>query len=743
MSRETGPSYEFGSFRLDPAEQVLLHDGRPVPLTPKVFDVLRVLVEHSGHLVEKDFLLKEVWPDSFVEEGALSRSVSILRKVLDDSPAGRIYIATVPTRGYRFVAPVTACHREAVPAFPPARHIPADMSDSPPQSPPAPAPLRERGRSGLIAGIVGLGALLVGVLTYGTAQRHPPAAAASAPLAVAHRQVTSTGRAGAPTLSPDGTRIAYVSNDVPEKQLMVQELSGGPALPIFSAPEIGYPRWSPDGTELLIWARGAGPDGVYVMSQLGGTPRRIAAGLFIACWSPDGSTIAVASYVVGKIWLRDRLGREMRTLSLDGTHWSIGDLDWSPVSGLLAFVSNDYQGRYSLWTIHPDGSQQRQVVADSSEIASVRWTPDGAALYYSRRLNQTVSIARITLSPSRTAREPVGTTLVTGLESDGRFALSASGTRLVYTRAPHHSNLFVLDTEGGGQRPPAAARALTDGTLLIERPRVSPDGRSVVFNVGHEGAADLFTMPITGGPPKQLTFLEAFSLTGVWSPDGRRIVFASTRGGTPRVWTIDVGGGEPRALSSGDLSDSFDVAWPESSRILYQQAGNRNYYELDPDTGMERLLVRDSSVGWMFSPVYSPDGRKIAVFWNRRPTRGIWIIDVASRYESPVYATTAASAKPLGWSADSRSIYVIEGKNSTSRGPTAPLGETLTEAKILIVPVGGGNAKTVAAIPFDEIGGVSMTSDGRRFVFPVYSSRSDVWVVDNFDASFTPRLARR
>ena len=634
MSREAKPSYEFGPFRLDAAEHVLLRDGRPVPLTPKVFEVLHVLVEHSGHLVEKDFLLKEVWPDSFVEEGALSRSVSILRKVFDDSPAEKAYIATVPTRGYRFVAPVTVCHRGEAVIADRGDHIAAVPSDPPPlQSPLAPSTPRG-GRPWLTPGVVGLGALLAGVLTYGPAERETPATTASPSLAAAHRQVTSTGRASAPTLSPDGTRIAYVSNDVPEKRLMVQDLSGGPALPIFSAPEVGHLRWSPDGTELLIWARGSGSNGVYVIPQLGGSPRRVAPGFYVACWSPDGSTIAVASYLDGRIWLRDRLGRELRTLSLHGTHWSIGDLDWSPANGLLAFVSNDYQGRFSVWTIRPDGTDQRRVVADSPEIAAVRWTPAGDALYYSRRLNQTVSIARITVSPGGIDRETGGTTLVTGLESDGAFALSAQGRRLVYTRAPHHSNLYALDTNGGDLRPQAAARALTQGTLLIERPRVSPDGRSIVFNVGHEGAADLFIMPITGGSPRQLTSLDAFSLTGVWSPDGRRIVFASTRGGTPRVWTIDAGGGAPRALSSGDLSDSFDVAWPEASRILYQQAGNRNYYELDPDTGTERLLVGDSSVGWMFSPVYSPDGRKIAVFWNRRPTRGIWIIDVASRHES-------------------------------------------------------------------------------------------------------------
>ena len=157
MSREAKPSYEFGSFRLDPAEHVLLRDGRPVPLTPKVFQVLRVLVEHGGHLVEKDFLLKEVWPDSFVEEGALSRSVSILRKVFDDSPAEKAYIATVPTRGYRFVAPVTVCHRgQAAVIADRGDYIAAVPSDPPPLHSPL-APSSSRGGRPWLTRVVGLG----------------------------------------------------------------------------------------------------------------------------------------------------------------------------------------------------------------------------------------------------------------------------------------------------------------------------------------------------------------------------------------------------------------------------------------------------------------------------------------------------------------------------------------------------------------------------------------------------------
>ncbi len=84
-----------------------MRDGRAVPLTPKVFDVLRLLVENSGHMLEKDELMKAVWPDSFVEEGNLTRNISTLRAVLGDHDEDHQYIETVPKRGYRFVAEVT------------------------------------------------------------------------------------------------------------------------------------------------------------------------------------------------------------------------------------------------------------------------------------------------------------------------------------------------------------------------------------------------------------------------------------------------------------------------------------------------------------------------------------------------------------------------------------------------------------------------------------------------------------
>ena len=106
MGQLDSHSYDFGRFRLKPAERVLLREGEPVPLTPKVFDILITLVEKGGQVVEKDDLMKRVWPTTFVEEGNLTQNVSLLRKALGEAPGGTQFIETVPRRGYRFVAEI-------------------------------------------------------------------------------------------------------------------------------------------------------------------------------------------------------------------------------------------------------------------------------------------------------------------------------------------------------------------------------------------------------------------------------------------------------------------------------------------------------------------------------------------------------------------------------------------------------------------------------------------------------------
>ena len=108
--------YAFGPFRLDSEKRVLVRDGTPVALAPKAAEALLVLVQNAGHLVGKDDLMKQVWPDAFVEVGNLNKNIFFLRKVLGEWEGGRAYIETIPKRGFRFVAPVTeVTHAEAAP----------------------------------------------------------------------------------------------------------------------------------------------------------------------------------------------------------------------------------------------------------------------------------------------------------------------------------------------------------------------------------------------------------------------------------------------------------------------------------------------------------------------------------------------------------------------------------------------------------------------------------------------------
>ncbi|HJZ71017.1 MAG TPA: winged helix-turn-helix domain-containing protein [Vicinamibacterales bacterium] len=160
--------YAFGPFHLDAAEGVLLRDGAPVALPPKVFATLLALVRRHGHVVSRDALVREVWPDTFVEDGNLTQNISVLRKVLGADAVGRPYLETVPKRGYRFTAIVTPVDE---PSTPP--NVDASSPLAPFVATPAPAlTIRGRWRRALAVG-VGIAALIAATESWRRASSEP------------------------------------------------------------------------------------------------------------------------------------------------------------------------------------------------------------------------------------------------------------------------------------------------------------------------------------------------------------------------------------------------------------------------------------------------------------------------------------------------------------------------------------------------------------------------------------------
>jgi len=132
MGQQAKYFYEFGPFRIDSGERLLRRGTEAISLTPKAVETLLILLEYKGQIVEKEVLIKRVWPDTIVEEGNLTQNISLLRKVLEDGPKTP-YIKTIARRGYRFIAPVTEIRKDETGSRSLAVLPLANLSDDPAQ----------------------------------------------------------------------------------------------------------------------------------------------------------------------------------------------------------------------------------------------------------------------------------------------------------------------------------------------------------------------------------------------------------------------------------------------------------------------------------------------------------------------------------------------------------------------------------------------------------------------------------
>lgn len=259
--------YEFGPFRLEASPLLLLREGKVVHLTPKVLETLLVLVENRGRLLEREELLRAVWPETFVEEKNLTQNISVLRKTLGEETGGNPYIETLPKRGYRFVAEV----REGEVALEGRAG-------------------RKRVRGPLLGGAVILVVLVAGWRLGWFARP----LSKQAPVFVLTQLTTDTGLSYQPAISPDGKLLAYASDRAGSGHLdiWVQQLPHGQPIRLTTHEADDYePAFSPDGSQIAFGSDREG-GGVYVVPSLGGDARKIAGHGSRPRFSPDGRWIA-------------------------------------------------------------------------------------------------------------------------------------------------------------------------------------------------------------------------------------------------------------------------------------------------------------------------------------------------------------------------------------------------------------------------------------------------------------------
>ena len=324
---------------------------------------------------------------------------------------------------------------------------------------------------------------------------------------------------------------------------------------------------------------------------------------------------------------------------------------------------------------------------------------------------------------------PAKASLVTGgLQADAFFTISADGARLAYTRAVAYSNLWSAELSARGPGGKATPHSLTSGTLLQSDVSFSPDQQWVALTIGAEGNRSLYKAAATGGQPMQLTFFENSDVSSpAWSPDGHRIAFICSQGGAAKVWLVNADGTEAHPLEKTNASGTNGaLAWFPSSKIVYQKRGLHNFVLLNPDTQEESQLLARDLEGWLpYATVISPDGKSVAAWWNDRTKADAHVgVGVFSPPDPAGRFILFGYCFPLGWSRDGRFVYATSGGD---------------QREIVQLEVANPKTpKTVAAMP-GPINSATVSADGKKIIAAVNESKSDVWIMENFDPTSVQR----
>lgn len=739
--RINGPAkhlYEFGVFRIDVNKRLLLKGDETVPLTPKAFDTLLLLVENSGRLVSKDDLMSRLWPDTVVEEGSLSRNIYLLRKALGEGPQEHRYIVTVPGQGYRFVAHVREFSEESpslrvtertrtrvVVSETDTQEQDEELSELPFVRDTARTQMTgsalesralEIGRTRshfaisnrrtaiIIALAIALAAISIVIWLYkfGGSSR-PDAGRAQSSQRMTITNITTTNDIVCAAISPDGNYVAYARADnLQLNSLWIMQLVTFNSQLVIPPAEVQYHAltFSPDGNYIYYVVRenNDARRALYRVSTLGGPAKKLIDKVETrVAFSPDGAQIAF------RRGMHDRRESALLIANADGTQEreiaavkypeGLGDPSWSPDGKLIVCAAGHTSGgsnKYMLEVSVGDGAIKTITSQRWRWIGQLSWLSDSSGLLMVASEDPAAPYQIWHLSyPSGEARK---------LTNDSNFYnslnLSADSNALLALQQRQDSKVRIIPADDASR-----AKEITFGSGGY-RTRLSwtPDGK-IVYDSSVGNSTAISIMDADGSNPKNLMGdMTGRAIVGysTVSPDGRYILYTSDLTGTKHIWRMGIDGSNPIQLTGGGGEDDPSYS-PDGKWVFYTNIASDNYSVWKvPIDGGKPIQLTDA---FATSPAVSPDGKLMACFLVTGSNRRIAIYPAEGGQPIKVFPTIMQGSPSLRWTPDGRGVTYGENPIGTS--------------KIWIQPLDGSPPRKLIELETDRVLDFDWSRDGK------------------------------